>query len=289
MSKREGQVQSAARLSLAFNVFQTILKLIAAFFTGSVSLLSEALHSASDVLSSLVSFFSVRAASRPPDDEHPYGHGKIDTLAGLSEAILLFVFAIYTVCISVARLFTKPEVAKVDFGLGVVVVCAVLAYLVYVQVTKTAKETESFALQSNAQHLQVDIVTTLGVVISLVVTKFTGWVYADPVFAILFSLWLGYSAFTMIHKSFHEVIDHKIDPAELSKIEAILAREPELLSFHKLRTRHSGTWHFIDLHIVVPRHWTVVEAHELADRIEKTIEQDLAPAVCTIHVDPDDA
>jgi cation diffusion facilitator family transporter len=288
VTARDAKAQGAAQLSLVFNIFQTVLKLLAAYFTGSVSVLSEALHSASDVISSVVSFVSVKAASRPPDEEHPYGHGKIDTLAGLSEAILLFVFALYTIIISIARLFQKAEVVHVDLGLWVVITCAVLASLVMLRVKKVSKQTESFALESNAQHLQVDIVTTLGVVLALLVSKLTGWRYADPVFAIAFALWLSYSAFRMIHRAFHEVIDHKIDPVEMEKIQSILNTEPELLSHHKLRTRHSGAWHYIDLHIVVPRNWTVVEAHALADRIEKRIESELAPAVCTIHVDPND-
>ena len=90
----------------------------------------------------------------------------------------------------------------------------------------------------------------------------------------------------MIHRAFDEVIDRHIDPSELAKIKDILAKEPDLISFHKLRTRHSGNWHYVDVHIVVPRNWSVVQGHELADRIEKGIEAELAPAVCTIHVDP---
>jgi cation diffusion facilitator family transporter len=281
-------VQAAARVSLIFNIVQTCLKIIAAVLTGSVSLLSEALHSISDVISSFVSFVSVRAASAPPDDEHPYGHGKIDTLAGLSEAILLFVFAVYTVVISFLRFFEKPTLNKVDTGIWLALVCVVGAYFVRQYVEKIATRTNSFALSSNAQHLQSDIVTTIGVLIALIVTRLTGWLYADAAFALVFSLWLGYSAVKMIRNAFHEVIDHTIDPMELEAIKEIITSEPEMLSYHKLRTRHSGTWHYIDLHIVVPRHWTLIEAHTLADRIEKRIETRLAPAVCTIHVDPDE-
>lgn len=256
--------------------------------TGSVSLLSEALHSVSDVISSFVSLVSVRAAAAPPDDEHPYGHGKIDTLAGLSESIILFLFSLYTAVMAVVHLFQKPEVGKIDWGLGIVSACAVVGFFVMKSVGKIAKETESFALLSNAQHIQVDIVTTVGVLASLLVTKFTGWAYADPLFALGFSLWLGYSSVRMIHAAFDQVIDSHIDPEELKRVEAILGEEPELLSFHKLKTRHSGEWHFVEMHIVVPREWTVVQAHDLADRIEKRVEAELNPCVCTIHVDPAD-
>ncbi len=286
MEARDKKAQSAARLSLLYNIVQTAMKLIGATLTGSVSLLSEGLHSLSDVLSSFISFVSVKASSAPPDEEHPYGHGKIDTLAGLSEAIVLFLFAIYTSVISTQKFFKSPEVVKVDVGLFIVLACTVLGALVMSNIKKAAKETGSFALQSNVQHLAVDMLTSIGVLFALLVTKYSGWHYADPLFGLLLSIWLGYSSIKMIHRAFDEVIDRHIDPSELAKIKDILSKEPDLISFHKLRTRHSGNWHYVDVHIVVPRNWSVVQGHELADRIEKGIEAELAPAVCTIHVDP---
>lgn len=288
MEQHEEVAQRAASVSLGFNVLQTILKLACAYFTGSVSVLSEGLHSLSDVLSSFVSFVSIRAAAAPPDEEHPYGHGKIDTLAGLSESITLFLFAGYTAYISATHFWKAPEVEEINLGLYIVGGCAVLALGVYSYIKKAATQTQSFALLSNAQHLQVDIVTTIGVIAALLVTKFTGWKYADPAFGLGFSIWLGYSALRMIHQSFHAVIDHKIDPDEFEKIIQILDSEPELISYHKLRTRHSGATHYIDVHVVVPRDWTVVQGHELADRVEKGIQTALHPAICTVHVDPDD-
>ena len=288
MDTSGGRAQSAARLSLLYNIFQTALKLVGASLTGSVSLLSEGLHSLSDVLSSFVSFVSVRASSAPPDEDHPYGHGKIDTLAGLSEAIVLFLFAVYTGVISSQRFFKSPEVVKVDVGIYIVLLCTIVGGLVMTNIRKAAKETGSFALQSNVQHLTVDMLTSAGVVAALIVTKLSNWHYADPLFGLLLSIWLGFSSVKMIHSAFNEVIDRRIDPSELAKIHEILAVESDLISFHKLRTRHSGTWHYVDVHIVVPRNWSVVQGHELADRIEKGIERELAPAVCTIHVDPSD-
>ena len=292
LSHLERRAASAARLSLVFNFLQTTLKFVGALLTGSISLLSEALHSASDVLSSLVSFVSIRAAAAPPDEEHPYGHGKIDTLAGLSEAILLFLFAIYTLVTATIHIFQKPEVTKVDLGLWILVICMIGAVFVSFSNHKAARETESFALQSNVQHLNVDIITTMGVLVSLLITKFTGWQYADPIFAIGLSLWLGFSSLKMVHSAFHEVGDTSglgeggIDEAEIAKIKEILGAESDLISYHKLRTRHSGAWHYIDIHLVVPRTWSVVQGHELADRVEKKIEAELHPAVCTIHIDP---
>ncbi len=286
MEARERQVQGAARLSLGYNCFQTALKLLAAFLTGSVSLLSEGLHSLSDVLSSFVSFVSIRAAAAPPDEEHPYGHGKIDTLAGLSEAIVLFLFSIYTAIISALKFFHKPEIEKIDVGLGIIIACTMLGGLIYNRINQAAKASQSFALKSNSQHLLVDLVTSVGVLLALIVTKFTGWHYADPVFGLGLSMWLSYSSVKMIHQAFNEVIDKQIEPAELERIKAILAEESGILSYHKLRTRHSGDMHYVEVHVVVPRTWTVVEGHDVADRVEKAIQQELEPCICLVHVDP---
>lgn len=288
MDERELRAQSSARLSLVYNCFQTALKLLGAFLTGSVSLLSEGLHSLSDVLSSFISFVSIRAAAAPPDEEHPYGHGKIDTLAGLSEGVVLLLFAVYTAVVSSTKFFHKPEIVKVDIGLWIIVACTVLGALLMRQINQAAKECNSFALASNAQHLAADLLTSIGVLLALLVTKISGWPYADPLFGLLLSIWLCYSSYKMIHNAFNEVIDRQIDPMELARIKEILASEPELLSYHKLRTRHSGNWHYIDVHLVVPRTWSVVQGHDLADKVEKAIEKELNPAICTVHIDPAD-
>lgn len=278
--------QGAARLSLIYNIVQTLVKLVIAILTGSMSLLSEALHAASDVVSSGISFVSVRAAAAPPDEDHPYGHGKIDTFAGLSEAILLVVFASYVLIQSCFRLFAHQTLEKLDLGVIVISILGAVGFFIGRHVEVISKKTGSMALRSNAQHFFVDFWTTVGVVVALIVTRVTKWPLADPIFAVGLNLWLLYGGYQMSRKAFHELIDAHIDPEELEKIKAILNDEPELLNYHDLRTRHSGSNHWIDLHIVVPNHWTVVEAHELADRIEKRIEAEIQPAVCTIHVDP---
>ena len=286
VSANEKLKQDAARLSLVYNVFQTFVKLIVAILTGSMSLLSEALHAASDVVSSGISFVSVRASAAPPDEDHPYGHGKIDTFAGLSEAILLVVFASYVLIQSVFRIFHHEALEKIDLGVIVVTVLGIFGFMVGRHVQAIAKATGSMALKSNAQHMFVDFWTTVGVVIALIITKFTHWQLTDPIFAVGLNIWLLYGGWQMSRKAFHELIDAHIDPDELDKIHAILKDEPELYNYHDLRTRHSGSNHWIDFHVVVPGDWTVVRAHELVDRIEQRIEAELAPAVCTIHVDP---
>ena len=279
--------QTAASLSVAYNLVAMAVKVAAAGVTGSVSLLSEAAHSATDIVASLISYFSVRAAAAPADDEHPYGHGKIESLAGLGESILLMVIVGYVVIESAQRLLRPVSLPSVDIGLVVMAVSAVSSFCVGLHVQKIGREANSFALQSNGQHLLIDAWTSVGVLVALAVVKITGWASADSVCGLIFAVWMGYGAFTLSQKAFHDLIDHRVEPSEVEAIERILRRTDGVLGFHKLRTRHSGSTHYIDVHVVVPRTWTVVQAHDLADQLEKEIETELNPAVAVIHIDPE--
>jgi cation diffusion facilitator family transporter len=284
----EQRKRRAASISLAYNVVLTAIKLVAAGITGSVSLLGEAIHSATDVFASFIAFLSVRAASAPPDEEHPYGHGKIESLAGFSESVLLLFIVVYICVEAVSKLIHGSSPVNVDLGIWVMAFSCVTSLVTGHYVTRVGNETGSLALRSNGRHLMVDFWTSVGVLIALAVTRATGWTQADPIAALGLSVWIAKGAIQIAHEAFHQLIDRRVTDADVELIRTILADEPELLSYHRLRTRHSGDTHFIDLHIVVPAEWSVVRAHELADRLEKRIEHALAPAQVVIHVDPFD-
>lgn len=278
----------ASAVSLAYNLCSTLLKIVGAVLTGSVSLLSEAIHSSTDVVSSLMAFIGVRAAAVPPDEEHPYGHGKIESLAGFGESILLFLVVVYIVVESVQRLMTGAVIESVDAGLAIMSVTALGSLLVSRFVLGTSQRTRSLALRSNGLHLVADFVTSLGVLLALGLVRFAGWTQADSIIALALALWIGWNAQRLMRAAFHELIDARLDPADLAAIEACLAAEAGLHSFHRLRTRRSGLMRYVDVHIVVPNQWSLVEAHAVADRLEKLIEDRLAPAQVVIHVDPFD-
>jgi cation diffusion facilitator family transporter len=285
----ERQKQRAAKVSLAYNASLTLIKLLAAVLTGSVALLSEGVHSATDVVASTFALLSLRAAARPPDEDHPYGHGKIETVAGFGEAVLLLGIVVYIVLEAIQKFIHGSQVQSLDFGLGVMAVSAVSSFVVARYVTRVGNQTDSIALRSNGQHLMVDFWTSVGVFAALMVTRITGWTQADPVCALLFAGWIAYGAWGMVCEAFNELIDRALPEEEMTAIRAILDDEKGCLSWHRLRARHSGSTHYVDVHVVVPREWSVVQAHEIADRIEKRIEDRLAPAVAVIHIDPFDA
>ena len=278
----------AAGISLAYNVTLTLLKLAAALLTGSVSMLSEATHSATDIVASGIAYISVRAASAPPDEEHPYGHGKIESLAGFAEAILLLLAVGYVAVESVKRLTHGAAVQSVDTGVWVMAFSVVTSFATAKYVKSVAYRTESLALHSNSQHLMVDCVTSVGVLVALVFTKLTGWQQADPIFALLLVGWMASGAWRLAKLAFEQLIDRRLESDEIEKIKSLVSDQEGIISSHRLRTRLSGNTRYIDLHIVVPNDWSLVESHAAADKLEKTIAAQFAPAAVVIHVDPYD-
>ena len=278
----------AAALSLVYNITLTVIKLVAAVLSGSVSLLSEATHSATDVVASGIAFVSVRAAAVPPDDEHPYGHGKIESLAGFGESILLLMIVAYVGFESVQRLIRDTPIQNVDFGIWVMAFSVVTSFLVSRFVGSAGKLTGSLALESNSQHLMMDCVTSLGVLAALYVAKTTGWNKADPAFAIVLAVWMAYGAWKLARRAFDQLIDRRLDDKEIAKITRMIDAHPGVLGHHRLRTRLSGDTRYIDFHLVVPNEWSVTLAHDAADDLERQLEKEFAPAVVVIHVDPYD-
>ena len=224
----------------------------------------------------------------PPDDEHPYGHGKIESLAGFGESILLLCIVGYLAFESIHRLIAPEPITQISFGIVVMGASAAVSLAVGLYVRGVAEKSGSMSLRSNGQHLLTDFWTSVGVMLALLITHFTHWQQADSFVGLTLSVWLGWSAYKMAHEAFHELIDRRISDDEYLVIQNILRDDPDVISYHRLRTRHSGSWHYVDVHIVVPRDWSVVQGHDLADRLEKSIASTLSPCHVVIHIDPFD-
>jgi cation diffusion facilitator family transporter len=287
LSSDDAQKKRAAHLSLAYNIFATIAKLLAAILTGSMGLWSEAAHGATDVIASLIAVISIRAAAQPPDDEHPYGHGKIESITGLAESAMLFVLAVIVIVESVGRFASPVPIPKIDLGLIVMAISAVSSFVISMYVRRIGTRTRSLALIANGQHLAIDGWTSLGILGSLAVIKITGWYTIDAISGCVFGVWMGFAAIQLGNHAVRDLIDHRMDEDEIDRIREILTAQTGLVGYHQLRTRHSGSTHYVDVHVVVPREWSVVQAHDLADGLEKEIALALPPAEVVVHVDPE--
>ncbi|MDR3687850.1 MAG: cation diffusion facilitator family transporter [Fimbriimonas sp.] len=279
----------ASMLSLVTNVSLTFIKVLAAVITGSVSLMSESIHSGGDVIASLVAFYSVRAAAVPPDEEHPYGHGKIESLTSFGESILLLMMVGFIFKEAIDRLAHASPIRSLGLGLWIMCLSAAASLSVGAVIRHVALRTGSPALKANGRHVMIDFWTSTGVVTALLVTQFTGWQTADAWFAMALGLWIAGSSIAMARESVEQLIDRRVSDDDIERIRDVLGGISGMISFHRLRTRHSGNVHYIEVHIVVPNDWTVVQGHEMADRVEGALEAALAPAQAVVHIDPYDA
>jgi cation diffusion facilitator family transporter len=239
-------------------------------------------------VASLVAYLSIRAAAVPPDDEHPYGHGKIESLAAFGEGILLLGVVGLIIVQSVANLLKGKHPERLDLGIVAMTISAAGAFGVGQYLLAVARKTNSIALKSNGRHLILDFWTSLGVLAAFAIQKFLNFQHADSLLGILIGCWLGFGAWKTLREAFEQLIDRRVTDEEIETIQTILGSTPDLISYHRLRSRHSGNVHYVDLHAVVPREWSVVQAHELADRLEKEICAALEPAQVVVHVDPYD-
>jgi len=278
----------AALISVTSNSALVVLKLLVGLLTGSVSVLAEAIHSANDLIAALIALFSIGIAERPADQEHPYGHGKAESISAAVEAALIVGAAIWIVIKAVQKVVARETVEHLGWGTGVMLVSVLVNIVVSRHLFRVAREEDSPALEADAHHLATDVYTSLGVAVGLSVVWLTDWHIVDPLVAIVVALLILRIGTSLTMKSIHHLMDARLPASEITQIEDILSGEARIHSWHNLRTRKAGNTRHIDLHIVFRNDATLLEAHEVADDLEKRIEAALHPAQVVIHVDPYD-
>ena len=234
--------EQTAHLSVISNTGLVILKFVVGFAIGSVSIISEAIHSSMDLLAAVIAFFSVKKSAEPPDAGHSFGHGKFEDVSGLIEALLIFVAAIVIIIEASLKLLggQEPEFspALLSAGIAVMGISVLANWYVSTRLMKVALATESIALESDAWHLRTDIYTSLGVFAGLILIHFTGLTILDPIIAIAVGLVILNAAVNLLKRSFADLIDHSIPKLDEDRIKAIICEHSsEYAGFHGLRTR----------------------------------------------------
>jgi cation diffusion facilitator family transporter len=276
----------AARISVLSNTLLIALKLTAGILSGSVSIISEAIHSFMDLLASIIAFISVRISDRPADERHPYGHWKIENISGVIEALLIFVAAIWIIYEAIHKIITPGKVETIGLGFAVMCVSALANSLVSWYLYKISKETGSVALEADALHLKTDVYTSLGVAAGLGLIFLTGYHILDPVVAILVSMLILKESYSLLMKAYKPLMDESLDPEEVKIIRETIERYcKENIKYHDLRTRKAGNYNYVDFHLNLDENLTVKEAHDLCDLIEKEIKLRLVNSEITIHVE----
>ncbi len=282
---------AAAAVSIASNSLLIGLKLAAAAITGSVAILSEALHSMVDLIASVIAFISVRRADEPADAEHPYGHEKVESLAASIEGMLILVGAALIVYEAVHRLVTGAEVEKLGVGIAVIGFSALANGSVSLFLRRQARRHSSPALSGDAAHLGTDAFTSLGVLLGLALVQLTGSDAIDSAVAIAVAAVIVLAGVRIMRRSASALVDEAPPPAEMDRIEETIARArggvPEIVGYHKLRARTSGRRRYIDLHLQFRSGTTLERAHELSHELRGAIEADLGDAEVLIHAEPE--
>ncbi len=281
------EIISAARLSVYSNIFLLSMKLLTGFFMGSISVLSEALHSGTDLLAALIANYSVRKAGKPADKMHTFGHGKYENISGTVEAVLIFVASVIILFEAGERILNRSAVEYIGAGIIIMGISAAVNFFISRKIMKIAKKAESIALEADAYHLSTDVYTSIGVFAGLVLIQLTGMPVFDPVMAIIVATIIIKAAYQLTKRSLHGLMDVKLSDGEENVIKSIIAEHySQYAEYHDLRSRMSGAERFVDLHLVVPKNQHVADAHEFCDHLEKDIMEKIPNLSLLIHIEP---
>jgi cation diffusion facilitator family transporter len=278
---------SAAGLSIASNTTLILLKLGVGLWTGSVSVIAEAIHSSVDLLAAIIAFASVRASVRPPDEDHQFGHGKIEGVSGAVEGLLIFVGAGLIVNEAVGKLAGEHELQAPMLGAVVMLVSAVTNIVVSRHLHNMARRYDSLALEADAEHLRTDVITSFGVFGGLILVEVFQVPVLDPILGLGVALLIIGAAYSITLKSYQTLVDRRLPLEEIEVIERVLAEHaPQFLEYHRLRTRKSGPHRYVTIDVVLRPDTPLLTVHETIDHLEEEIRGKLPNTSVLIHPEP---
>jgi cation diffusion facilitator family transporter len=282
---------NAARFSIVSNTVLIVLKVVAGVLTGSVAIVTEAVHSAVDLVASLVAYFSVRKAEEPADRSHPYGHEKVENLAAALEGLLIVLGAAIIIFEAITKLSGGARVERLGIGIAVIGVSAGVNFAISGYLYRQAKLTDSPALEGDAAHLRTDAFTSLGVLVALALVAITGVEEIDAVAALVVAVAIVFAGVRLVSRSSRVLVDEALPEEELERIAAAIEGDhaPEVIGYHKLRARRAGSRRYIDLHVQFARGTTLERAHQLSHELQGAIRAEMGGADVLIHLEPEDA
>ncbi len=279
----------AAGLSIASNSLLIALKLAAGAVTGSIAILTEAVHSLIDLVASVVAFISVRKGDEPADVDHLYGHEKVESLAATIEGMLILLGAAIIVYEATRRLVVGSQVERLGVGIAVMALSVVVDLAVSAVLSRQAREHESLALEGDAAHLRTDAMTSAGVLLGLALVQITGLDSLDSITALIVAAVIVVTGIRIIRRSSGVLVDEALPVEEMDRIEDAIssARTPEVAGYHKLRARRAGRRRYVDLHVQYRSGTSLEKAHDLAHEMRNAIEAEIPAAEVLIHVEPE--
>ncbi len=263
-----------------------IIKIWAWIATGSVAMLASLVDSTLDLVASGLNLIAVRHALTPADEEHRFGHGKAEALAGLGQAAFIGGSAAFLLFQSLERLVAPQSVGQASIGLFVIGISLALTSALVLFQRYVINRTRSLAIGADYLHYATDIATNLGVVAAYVLAGLWGWTIADPLIGLAIAATIGWGAFNILRGSYDELMDREFDDADRQRIKDIIAKHKTVVSLHDLRTRRAGHRSFIQMHLELPPQMTLIEAHYISDEVEAAIKNAFPEAEVLTHQDP---
>jgi len=279
----------AAAVSIVSNSALIVFKLVVGIMSGSIAIISEALHSGSDLVAAIIAFYSVRKAAVPPDLHHHYGHEKVENLSGVIEALLIIAAAGVIIYEGILKIINGPHIDHIWLGIAVMVVSGVVNLVVSRKVLyPVARRTQSAALEADAAHLLTDVYTSFGVAGGLLLVQLTGWEMLDPIAAIAVAVLIIRTGYQLVVQSTKVLLDQTLPEEELEEIRSCVKdhRGDLIIGYHRLRARQAGNRRHIDLHVTVDESLTVAEAHEIAEHIAADIRDCVPNSDVLVHIEP---
>jgi cation diffusion facilitator family transporter len=285
-----GRKTRAAGLSILSNSALILLKVAAGVLTGSIALITEAIHSSVDLVASMIAYYSVRKAEQPADEDHLYGHAKMENLAAAIEGLLIVLGAAIIIFESIRRLPDPPHLESLGIGIAVIALSTVVNLAVSNWLYRQARTHDSPALEGDAAHLRTDAGTSIGVLIGLVAVQITGVEVLDPIVALVVAGAIVFSGVRLVTRSSRVLVDEALPPNELAEIrEAVeTSGAPEISGFHKLRARRAGSRRYIDLHVQFRDGTSLERAHAISHDLTDAIRRRIPGADVLIHLEPQD-
>lgn len=280
----------AASISICAALGLAIVKLIVAVSSGSMAVMASAVDSLLDILMSGVNFMAIRRAEQPPDQCHPFGHGKFETLATLFQALVITSSGGWIIYEATQRLTDGRQIEELEQGIGILAFSAVISWFITRYLSKVAKQTDSSALEADALHFRMDIYSNLGLMVGLMLIRWLHIYWLDSALSILVASYILHEALQLIKRSMTDILDHQLpDEIQQQIHQLIRSYEGPLVGYHGLRTRRAGSLKIMDFHLEVCKEMSVGEAHELADGLEKWIKKEIPGADIIIHIEPCEA
>ena len=278
-----------AGLSITSNVFLSLLKIIVGILSGSISIISEAIHSLSDLLASVLTYFSVLKSSQPADKDHPYGHGKYEDMAGFIEGGLIILASLFIIFEATRKIILNVHMPSENIlGIGVMFIAVIMNILVSSLLFKVAKESDSISLFADGEHLRTDVYSSLGVLVGLILIKITGYSVLDPIIAISVAVLIFRAGGSIMKKTLGNLLDHSLPKDDIQHIEEIIKQYSDTakLKRNSIKTRQVGPTKDIDMILQFPKETTLCDCHKICDEIEDKIRKIYPKCSISIHPEP---